>query len=40
MAGRETVVAASLTSKATHLITRVLPDSVTARITALVTRAD
>jgi len=40
MAGRETVVAASLASKATHIMTRVLPDALTARITALVTRPD
>ncbi len=38
MAGRETVVAASLATKATHLAARLLPDAVTARITELVTR--
>src|SRR3954468_8294743 len=38
MAGRERVVAASLTSKATHLAARVLPDAITARLTGLVTR--
>jgi short-subunit dehydrogenase len=38
MAGRETVVAASLTTRATHLITKLLPDSVTARITGIVTK--
>jgi short-subunit dehydrogenase len=36
MAGRETVVAASLTSKATHLVSRLLPDAVTARLTGIV----
>ena len=38
MAGRETVVAASITSKATHLVSRVLPDPIAARLTALVTK--
>jgi short-subunit dehydrogenase len=38
MAGRETVVAASIASKATHLVGRVLPDAVMARITGLVTK--
>jgi uncharacterized protein len=38
MAGRETVVAASITSKATHLVSRLLPDAVTARVTGLLTK--
>ncbi len=38
MAGRERVVTASFTSKATHLAARVLPNAVTSRITALITR--
>jgi short-subunit dehydrogenase len=38
MAGRETVVTASLSAKATHLAARVLPDAVTSRLTALVTK--
>lgn len=38
MAGRETVVAASITSKATHFVSRLLPDPLAARLTALVTK--
>lgn len=38
MAGRETVVAASITAKATHLVGRLLPDAVTARLSGLVTK--
>jgi len=38
MAGRETVVAASITTKATHLVSRLLPDAVTARVTGLLTK--
>jgi len=38
MAGRETVVAASIASKATHLVSRILPDPIAARLTALVTK--
>src|SRR4051812_3465806 len=38
MAGRERVVAASLTSKATHIAARVIPDAITARLNALVTK--
>ena len=38
MAGRETVVAASITSKATHFVSRILPDPIAARLTALVTK--
>ena len=38
MAGRETVIAASITSKATHLVSKLLPDAVTSRLTALVTK--
>ena len=38
MAGRETVVAASITTKATHLVSRLLPDAVTARLTDFVTK--
>jgi short-subunit dehydrogenase len=38
MAGRERVVAASLTSKATHIAARFIPDAITARLNALVTK--
>jgi uncharacterized protein len=38
IAGRERVVASSLTSKVTHLATRVLPDSIKARVGALLSR--
>jgi short-subunit dehydrogenase len=38
MAGRERVVAASLAAKATELASRMLPDALTARLNALVTR--
>jgi short-subunit dehydrogenase len=38
MAGRETVVAASLTTKATHLVSRLLPDAVTARLAGIVAK--
>ncbi|MDA0169248.1 SDR family NAD(P)-dependent oxidoreductase [Solirubrobacter taibaiensis] len=38
MAGRETVVAASITSKATQLVSRILPGAVTARVTGLLTK--
>ena len=38
MAGRETVVAASITAKATHLVSRVLPHQIATRLTALVTK--
>lgn len=38
MAGRETVVAASIASKATHLLSQLLPDAVTSRVTGIVTK--
>ncbi len=38
MAGRETVVASSITTKATHFVSKLLPDAVTARMNALVTK--
>ncbi|MBE2314527.1 SDR family NAD(P)-dependent oxidoreductase [Solirubrobacter sp. CPCC 204708] len=38
MAGRETVVAASTLTKATHLVSRFLPDAVTARVSGLLTK--
>jgi short-subunit dehydrogenase len=38
MAGRETVVAASITTKATRFVSRILPDPLAARLTALVTK--
>jgi len=38
MAGRETVVAASITSKATHLLSQLLPDAVTTRVSGLLTK--
>jgi short-subunit dehydrogenase len=38
MAGRETVVAASLSAKAAHLAGQLLPDAITGRLNALVTR--
>ena len=36
MAGRETVVAGSITTKASHPVTRILPDPIAARLTAIV----
>jgi short-subunit dehydrogenase len=38
MAGRETVVAASMTSKATHLVARLLPEPIVARLTEIVVK--
>jgi short-subunit dehydrogenase len=38
MAGRETVVAASLTTKATHLVSRLLPETLTARLAGIVVK--
>jgi short-subunit dehydrogenase len=38
LAGREKVVAASLAAKATHMAARVIPDAITARLNALVTK--
>ena len=38
MAGRETVVASSLATKATHLAARLLPDAITSRVTAILTK--
>jgi short-subunit dehydrogenase len=38
MAGRERVVTASLASKASHLAARFIPNAVTSRLTALLTR--
>jgi short-subunit dehydrogenase len=38
LAGRQKVVAASITAKATHMAARVIPDAITARLNALVTK--
>ncbi|MDA0182343.1 SDR family NAD(P)-dependent oxidoreductase [Solirubrobacter phytolaccae] len=38
MAGRETVVAPSITKQATHFVSRVLPAAVTARVSGLLSR--
>jgi len=38
MAGRETVVAASITSKATHLVGKLIPDPIAARVTGRLTK--
>src|SRR3954447_991602 len=38
LAGRDSVVTASLTAKAAHAVSRVLPSAITSRLNALVTR--